>query len=218
MSQQPIRDALKQIGGYGIKKLCLGFLALAIVLNALVSAISMLIAADGAAWKPVLALLITATAILIAGTIAAIKFAIGSTLYHGMVTSDLVRVTVNTIFERFGVDQNIGLTRREFDSHLSQAIQKLRGGPSSDGKLSWIAERVRSKILNLSGAGIARIADNTFSESERVSLQTFRDTAADRINTNISTTIKRGVVTYCSTIMGVVASLTLGFSLLLRVV
>jgi RNase P/RNase MRP subunit POP5 len=216
MIQQPIRDTLKQLAGYGMKKFYLGFFAFAIVLNGIVSALSMVIAADGAVWKPITALLITATAILIAGTMGAIHFAIGSTLQHGIVKSDLVRVTVNAIFVRFGIDQNIGITRREFDNHLSEAVEKLRGGTSAEEKLSWIVERVRIKILNLSAASIVRIADNTFRESERVSLQTFRDGAADRINTHISTTIKRGVIAYCSTIIAVGTCVAFGISLMIR--
>lgn len=216
MIQQPIRDALKQVAGYGVKKFYLGFFAFAIVLNGIVSALAMVIAADGAVWKPIIALLITAIAILIAGTLAAIHFAIGSTLQHGIVKADLVRVTVNAIFDRFGIDQNIGISRREFDNHLSEAVEKLSGGMSAEGKLSWVAERVRIKILTLSTARIVRIADNTFRESERVSLQTFRDNAADRINTHISTTIKRGVIAYCSTIIAVGTCVAFGISLMIR--
>lgn len=160
---------------------------------------------------------ITAVVIFVAGTIAAIKVAIGSTLHHGIDKADLVRVTVNTIFDRFAIDPNRGLTRSEFNRHLDQIVQGLRAQAATDGKLSWFAEKARKKILDLSTSGITRFADSAFKESERVSLQTFRDDAADSVNRKISAAIKGGMATACSVIMVVATVVTLGFSFLLRI-
>ena len=217
MSQQPIRNALKQTTGYGVKKLGIALIYFPIILNAIVSAISGFIASGSDAWKPFVAVPITAVVVFAAGTIAAIKLAIGSTLLHGVEKADLVRVTVNAILECFVIDPNLGLTRSEFDRQLGQVVQGLRAQAATDGKLSWVAEKARNRILNLSTLGIARFADSAFKEHERVSLQTFRDTAADSVNRKISAAIQSGVVTACSAILVVAVVVTLGFSFLLRI-
>lgn len=218
MNQQPIRDALKQIAGYGVRNLLIGILFFSVVLNIVISTTAGFVSASGEAWKPMVAAPITAIVLFVVGIVAAIKFAIGSTLHHGIVKADVVRVTVNAIFDRFGVDPNLGLTRTEFNRRLGEAVNGLRAQPATGGKMSWVTEKVRNKILNLSESGISRYADSAFQQSEKISLQTFRDSAADRINSRISTAIRGGTAIQCSALLIVAAAAMLGLAFAIRLV
>ena len=215
MNPKLVKNAVKEIAGYGIKKLVFTIILFAIVVNAIMSGLVGLIAADGDVWKPLLAVSISAIVLFVMGIIIAIKLTIGLTIHQGIVKADLVRVTVNAILNRFSVEPNLGLTKLEFNNYLDQALQEQLEKSATDGKLSWIVDKIQKKVTELSGLGITRFADAAFKESESVSIQTFSDSAVDSVNSKIST-IKRGVITECSIIIIAASAIMLGIALLIR--